>query len=59
MGHPVTHFEIHGQDRHLLPDFYQQVSGWSIDTSGPMQSGLVDTNAGGAPASGAAGGPEA
>ncbi len=46
MGHPVTHFEIHGQDRQLLLDFYQQVFGWSIDTSSPMQSGLVDTNAG-------------
>lgn len=48
MGHPVTHFEIHGQDRQRLCDFYQQVFGWSIDASNPMGYGLVDTNAGGA-----------
>jgi uncharacterized protein len=48
MGHPVTHFEIHGQDRQRLYDFYQQVFGWSIDASNPMGYGLVNTNAQGA-----------
>ena len=48
MGHPVTHFEIHGQDRQRLHEFYQQVFGWSIDTNNPVGYGLIDTNAGGA-----------
>jgi uncharacterized protein len=48
MGHPVTHFEIHGQDRERLHDFYCQVFGWSIDIGNPAGYGLVDTNAGGA-----------
>ena len=30
MGHPVTHFEIHGQDRQRLCDFYQQLFGMPI-----------------------------
>jgi predicted enzyme related to lactoylglutathione lyase len=44
----VTHFEIHGQDRQRLCDFYQQVFGWSIDTNNPIGYGLVSTNAEGA-----------
>src|SRR5947207_141810 len=35
MAHPVTHFEIHGQDRERLHDFYQRVFGWSIDDRHP------------------------
>ena len=45
MGHPVTHFEIHGRDRQRLYDFYQQVFGWSIDANNPTGYGLVSTNA--------------
>ncbi len=48
MAHPVTHFEIHGQDRQRLHDFYRRVFGWSIDDRNPVGYGLVDTNAGGA-----------
>src|SRR5579859_2943412 len=48
MGHPVTHFEIHGQDRQRLYEFYQQVFGWSIDSNNPMGYGLVSTNPDGA-----------
>jgi uncharacterized protein len=44
MAHPVTHFEIHGQDHQRLYDFYQQVFGWSIDANNPMGYGLVSTN---------------
>jgi predicted enzyme related to lactoylglutathione lyase len=33
VAHPVTHFEIHGQDKQRLYAFYELVSGWSIDGS--------------------------
>jgi len=48
MGHPVTHFEIHGQDQQRLYAFYAQVFGWSIDANNPVGYGLIETNAGGA-----------
>lgn len=47
MGYPVTHFEIHGQDKQRLHTFYEQVFGWSIDANNLNGYGTLDTQADG------------
>jgi uncharacterized protein len=39
---PVVHFEIVGPDAEKLLRFYSDVFGWSIDSSNPMNYGVVD-----------------
>ena len=52
MGQPVVHFEILGKDGEALKSYYSQLFGWQIDSSNPMNYGIVtregNTNADGA-----------
>ena len=52
MGQPVVHFEILGKDGEALKSYYSQLFGWEIDSSNPMNYGIVtregNTNADGA-----------
>jgi predicted enzyme related to lactoylglutathione lyase len=41
MGRPVVHFEVLGKDGPRLWNFYSELFGWQIDTSNPMQYGIV------------------
>ena len=41
MGSPVVHFEIHVKDTDAAQAFYKDVFDWSIDSSNPMNYGLV------------------
>jgi uncharacterized protein len=45
MGQPVVHFEIMGGDGEKLKGFYSDLFGWKIDSSNPMNYGMVDTDA--------------
>ena len=47
MPNPVVHFEVHGKDGKKSQDFYSQLFDWHIDSSNPMNYGIVDTHAGG------------
>ena len=47
MGAPVVHFEIMGGKGVELEAFYRELFGWKINSSNPMNYGIVDT--GGAP----------
>jgi predicted enzyme related to lactoylglutathione lyase len=51
MGQPVVHFEILGKDGEALKRYYSQLFGWEIDSSNPMNYGIVaregNTNADG------------
>lgn len=42
MGNPVVHFEVIGEDGPKLQSFYSDVFGWTIDSSNPMNYGIVD-----------------
>ncbi len=52
MGQPVVHFEIIGKDGAKLQSYYSELFGWEIDSSNPMNYGVVaregNTNADGA-----------
>lgn len=52
MGQPVVHFEIIGKDGDKLQSYYSELFGWEIDSSNPMNYGVVprdgNTNADGA-----------
>ena len=41
MGQPVVHFEILGKDGEALKSYYSQLFGWEIDSSNPMNYGIV------------------
>jgi uncharacterized protein len=41
MGRPVVHFEIMGRDGEALKRFYGELFDWRIDSSNPMNYGLV------------------
>lgn len=44
MPNPVVHWEINGKDAKKLQSFYAQLFDWHVDTSMPMDYGLVDTH---------------
>lgn len=52
MGQPVVHFEVVGKDGAALKSYYADLFGWEIDSSNPMNYGIVqregNTNAEGA-----------
>jgi uncharacterized protein len=41
MGQPVVHFEVIGMDGGKLQGFYSELFDWQIDTSNPMNYGIV------------------
>lgn len=41
MGAPVTHFEIISRNGEVLKGFYSKLFGWQIDSSNPMNYGIV------------------
>ena len=41
MGHPVVHFEVMGKDAPGLRAFYSELFEWEIDSSNPMNYGIV------------------
>jgi predicted enzyme related to lactoylglutathione lyase len=41
MGQPVVHFEIIGKDSEKLKRYYSELFGWEIDSSNPMNYGVV------------------
>ena len=41
MPNPVTHFEIIGKDGEKLKQFYSQLFDWAVDSSNPMNYGMV------------------
>lgn len=41
MGQPVVHFEVIGKDAGKLQSYYADLFDWKIDTSNPMNYGLV------------------
>jgi predicted enzyme related to lactoylglutathione lyase len=45
MGQPVVHFEVVGKDGDRLRGYYAEMFGWEIDSSNPMNYGLVDREA--------------
>ena len=42
MGKPVVHFEIVGKDGDKLKSYYADLFDWEIDSSNPMNYGLID-----------------
>lgn len=46
MGNPVVHFEVTGKGGKALKSFYQQLFAWEIDSSDPMNYGMVKTGSG-------------
>ncbi|HZO59584.1 MAG TPA: VOC family protein [Solirubrobacterales bacterium] len=41
MGLPVVHFEVIGKDGAALQSFYSELCGWTVDSSNPMNYGIV------------------
>jgi predicted enzyme related to lactoylglutathione lyase len=41
MGQPVVHFEVIGKDGDKLKSYYAEMFGWEIDSSNPMNYGIV------------------
>jgi len=41
MGLPVVHFEVIGKDGAALQSFYAELCGWTVDSSNPMNYGIV------------------
>lgn len=63
MGQPVVHFEITGKDGEKLQSYYSELFGWEIDSTNPMNYGIVQrqgnvTAKGVGIGGGVAGGPE-
>jgi uncharacterized protein len=42
MGQPVVHFEIVARDGEKLKGYYAELFDWEIDSSNPMNYGLID-----------------
>jgi len=47
MADRVVHFEVTGPDGEALKQFYANIFGWSIDSSNPMNYGIVPAPEGG------------
>ena len=45
MGNPIVHWEIGGEDRKKLQDFYGSLFDWNIDSMDAMNYGMVKTGA--------------
>ena len=43
MGQPVVHFEVQGNDRKVLAQFYAQLFGWTTNDVSEMDYTLVET----------------
>ena len=41
MNGAVVHFEISGKDGEQLKQFYAKIFGWNVDSSNPMNYGMV------------------
>jgi predicted enzyme related to lactoylglutathione lyase len=41
MGQPVVHFEIVARDAGRIQSYYSELFGWEIDSTNPMNYGLV------------------
>jgi predicted enzyme related to lactoylglutathione lyase len=41
MGQAVVHFEVIGKDGQKLQSYYGELFGWQIDSSNPMNYGVV------------------
>ncbi len=46
MVHPVTWFEVLGNDSGRLQTFYGDLFGWTFNANNPIKYGLADTKAG-------------
>jgi predicted enzyme related to lactoylglutathione lyase len=46
MANPVVHFEVIGKDGDKTKQFFTELFGWGIDSSNPMNYGLVDPGEG-------------
>jgi uncharacterized protein len=44
MANPVTWWEVYGKDGKKLQKFYAELFDWHVDTSNPMNYGMVDTH---------------
>lgn len=44
MPNPVVHFEIQSSQADALKSFYGDLFGWRIDSSNPMNYGIVNTD---------------
>ncbi len=44
MPNPVVHFEIQSKQANALMSFYGDLFGWHVDSSNPMNYGIVDTH---------------
>jgi predicted enzyme related to lactoylglutathione lyase len=47
MGQPVVHFEVQGNDRTALAQFYAQLFGWKTNDVSEMNYTMVETGADG------------
>ena len=45
-GPPIVHFEFHSSDSEPTQEFFIELGGWKVDSSNPMNYGLVDTGSG-------------
>ena len=59
MPNPVVHFEVIGKDSKKLQQFYSQLFDWKIDTSNPMDYGMIEAQGGQGIGGGVGGGPQA
>ena len=46
MPNPGVHFEIQATDGKVAQEFYAKLFDWHVDSSNPMNYGLVDTHTG-------------
>jgi predicted enzyme related to lactoylglutathione lyase len=44
MPNPITWWEIYGKDAKKLQKYYAELFNWHVDTSNPMNYGMVDTH---------------
>lgn len=42
MAQPVVHFEVVGMDGDKMKSYYGELFGWTVDSSNPMNYGLVE-----------------
>jgi uncharacterized protein len=45
MGMPVVHFEVMGRDGEALKRYYGELFEWQVDSSNPMNYGIIDREA--------------
>ena len=46
MAQPVVHFEVVGKDGEKTKSYYAELFGWEIDSSNPMNYGLIQASEG-------------